>query len=237
MSASIPGVVQVQLWTRARDVWNASESSRTSQSSRGPSQRDAASCPSEVITSVSSGLSGASSFQEKQNNWRSRQARRKESMRSCVSSKRSCRESWRPANFDVDEIPRITWHPLSPSGKVVLWARGVPHTGARESHLTPVEHGLNNLCPSTPSNRTNVVKVVDRRASMHSCMQTHFTSRSLRTKWVQPNTDARVLKTKRRESVGLPATWCFHRASVRLIVHTLACMHSTTDDHIGTSAA
>ena len=51
--------------------------------------------------------------------------------------------------------------------------RSPTHGSARESLFPPVEHGLNNLCPSTPSNRTNVVKVVDRSASMHSCMQTY----------------------------------------------------------------
>ena len=48
--------------------------------------------------------------------------------------------------------------------------RSRTHGSARESLLPPAEHGLHNLCPSTPSNRTNVVKVVDRRASI---MQTY----------------------------------------------------------------
>ena len=84
MSATTPVVVQMKLWTRARDVWKASESSRTSRSSRGPSQRVEASCPSEEITCVSSGLSGASLLQEKQNYWRIRQARRKKKKNPCA---------------------------------------------------------------------------------------------------------------------------------------------------------
>ena len=65
-----------------------------------------------------------------------------------VPCKRQCRQGWRPANFNVDKIWRITWHSQSPSGAVVLLARGVPHTGARVSLLHPFKHRLNNLCHS-----------------------------------------------------------------------------------------
>ena len=58
----------------------------------------------------------------------------------CVPRKRSCRQSWRPANFKVDKIPRIIWHSQSPSGAFMQLARGVPHTGAL---LKPSKH---NLC-------------------------------------------------------------------------------------------
>ena len=73
--------------------------------------------------------------------------------------------------------------------------RSRTHGSARvsESLFPPVEHGLNNLCPSrhqrlhtrfvASSTRLetrirqptvgSVVKVVDRKASMHSCMQTY----------------------------------------------------------------